>query len=195
LRDDRSGNVLAITAASLIPMMALIGGGVDVSRAYMARTQLQSACDAGVLAGRRAMSKTGDYGNSEKAKANTMFTFNFNPSTFDATNVSYVTEDNDDGQVLGTATATVPTLVMKLFAKRTIDLSVDCMAELQIGNADIMFVLDTTGSMGNSASRAGPPQDHRSGGVRYPHTHPLWLRALFHDGERQGPARKWRHAV
>lgn len=156
LRDDRSGNVLAITAAALVPMMALIGGGVDVSRAYMARTQLQSACDAGVLAGRRAMSKTGNYGSSEKAKANNMFTFNFNPSVFDATNVSYVTQDNDDGQVLGTATATVPTLVMKLFDKQTIDLSVDCMAELQIGNADIMFVLDTTGSMGSSINWGEP---------------------------------------
>ena len=48
LAADRRGNTLAIAAAALLPMMALIGGGVDVSRAYMAKTQLQSACDAGV---------------------------------------------------------------------------------------------------------------------------------------------------
>ncbi|WP_336978094.1 TadE/TadG family type IV pilus assembly protein [Altererythrobacter fulvus] len=156
LAKDRSGNTLVIAAASLLPMTALIGGGVDVSRAYMAKTQLQSACDAGVLAGRRAMSKTGTYGTTEKAKASSMFTFNFNPTSFDATNVSYVTHDNDDGQVLGTATATIPTLVMKVFDMNTVDLSVDCMAELQIGNADIMFVLDTTGSMANSISYGDP---------------------------------------
>ncbi|WP_162225086.1 TadE/TadG family type IV pilus assembly protein [Erythrobacter sp. SG61-1L] len=156
LVEDRAGNTLVIAAASLIPMTALIGGGVDVGRAYMAKTQLQAACDAGVLAGRRAMSKTGSYGTSEKAKANSMFTFNFDPVSFDATNVSYVTHDNDDGQVLGTASARVPTLVMKIFDMRTVDLSVDCMAELQIGNADVMFVLDTTGSMGNSINWGEP---------------------------------------
>lgn len=144
---DNAGNTLAIAAASLIPLMALIGGGVDVSRAYMAKTQLQSACDAGVLAGRKAMSKSGSYGNNEKAKANSMFNFNFNSKALDVKNVAYSTDDNDDGQVLGTATATLPTLVMKIFDRDTVDLQVSCMAELQIGNADIMFVLDTTGSM------------------------------------------------
>jgi len=153
---ESGGNTLAIAAASLLPMAALIGGGVDVSRAYMAKTQLQSACDAGVLAGRRAMSKTGTYGTAEKAKANKMFNFNFDKDSLNVQNVVYATHDNDDGQVLGTATATLPTLVMKVFSMDTVDLDVDCMAELQIGNADIMFVLDTTGSMGNSISYGEP---------------------------------------
>lgn len=156
LLQDRSGNTLVITAAALLPMMALIGGGVDISRAYMAKTQLQSACDAGVLAGRRAMSKTGTYGSTEKSKANGMFNFNFSSASLEATGVTFSSQDNADGQVLGTATATVPTLVMKVFNKRTVALTVNCMAELQIGNADIMFVLDTTGSMGNSISWGEP---------------------------------------
>lgn len=156
LAQDREGNTLAIAAASLLPMMALIGGGVDVSRAYMAKTQLQAACDAGVLAGRRAMSKTGDYGTSEKAKANAMFNFNFDAGSLNVSDVNYSTEDNDDGQVLGTATAKMPTLVMKVFKKDDVDISVECMAELQIGNADVMFVLDTTGSMGNAISSGQP---------------------------------------
>jgi Flp pilus assembly protein TadG len=154
-RDD-AGNTLAIAAASLIPLMALIGGGVDVSRAYMAKTQLQSACDAGVLAGRKALSKSGSYGDNEKAKANSMFNFNFNSNALDVKNVAYTTDDNDDGQVLGTATATLPTLIMKIFDRETVELSVDCMAELQIGNADIMFVLDTTGSMADPINWGEP---------------------------------------
>ena len=153
---DRAGNTLAIAAASLLPLMALIGGGVDVSRAYMAKTQLQSACDAGVLAGRRAMSKSGTYGTTEKVKASRMFNFNFDANALNVRNVVYTTGDNADGQVLGTATATLPTLVMKVFSMNTVDLSVDCMAELQIGNADIMFVLDTTGSMAQSISSGEP---------------------------------------
>ena len=55
LRDNSSGNTLAIVGAALIPLTAMIGSGVDMSRAYMAKTRLQSACDSAALAGRRVM--------------------------------------------------------------------------------------------------------------------------------------------
>lgn len=152
---DSAANTIAIAAASLVPLTALIGGGIDVSRAYMAKTQLQSACDAGVLAGRRAMSKSGEYGSDERAKADAMFDFNFDGTAVDVIDVDFDTDDNEDGQVTGSATATMPTLVMKAFNKETLDLEVDCMAELQIGNADVMFVLDVTHSMGQSIGGSG----------------------------------------
>jgi Flp pilus assembly protein TadG len=150
---DSAGNTIAIVAASTLPMLAMVGGGVDISRAYMTKTQLQSACDAGVLAGRRAMSKTSEYSSAEKAKANAMFNFNLNASGSQAEDVSFTSSDNDDGQVLGSAEATMPTTIMKIFGKTDIDLSVDCMAELQLANVDVMFVLDVTGSMGSPASK------------------------------------------
>lgn len=150
IRKDTSGNVALLSAAAVIPLLALIGGGIDISRGYMAETQLQSACDAGVLAGRRAMSKTGEYTTTEQAKATRMFNFNFNPDSVSASNFTFVTEASESGEVTGTATATIPTIVMSIFNFEKIDLSVDCMAELQIANADVMFVLDTTGSMAGS---------------------------------------------
>src|SRR5947208_1767547 len=55
LRSDDSGNTLAIMAASLIPMVGMVGSAVDISRAYLVKTRLQQACDAGVLAARRTM--------------------------------------------------------------------------------------------------------------------------------------------
>lgn len=150
LLEDRGGNTLAIAAAATLPLMALIGGGVDISRAYMTKTQLQSACDAGVLAGRRAMSKTGSYGDNERAKADAMFNFNFDGKAVEASDIVFQTDDNDEGQVTGTASATMPTAVMKIFGKDTVDLEVGCMAELQLANVDVMFVMDVTGSMGGS---------------------------------------------
>ncbi|MBA4767836.1 MAG: hypothetical protein H2049_09405 [Porphyrobacter sp.] len=36
LLHDNTANTLAIAAASLIPMMAMVGGGIDASRYYMA---------------------------------------------------------------------------------------------------------------------------------------------------------------
>ena len=46
---DARGNTLAIVGAALVPLAGMIGSGVDMSRAYMAKTRLQSACDAAAL--------------------------------------------------------------------------------------------------------------------------------------------------
>jgi Flp pilus assembly protein TadG len=150
LAKDQGGNTLAIAAASLVPLLALVGGGVDIGRAYMARTQLQSACDAAVLAGRRAMSVSGAYGDAEKSRAQRMFDFNFDAGAVSAEDTEFSSEDNELGQVNATASTVMPTVIMAIFGKETIALNVACMAELQIANADVMFVLDTTGSMGGS---------------------------------------------
>lgn len=144
---DQSGNVALISAASLVPILALIGGGLDMSRAYMATTQLQSACDAGTLAGRRAMGKSGAYTAAEKAVARRMFDANFDAATIDASGITFETASNDQGQVTGTASARMPTVIMHMFDTDSLDIKADCMAELQVSNTDVMFVLDTTGSM------------------------------------------------
>jgi len=150
---DRGGNTLPIFAASLIPLLAIVGGGVDASRGYLTKTQLQNACDAGVLAGRRAMAKTGEFADDEQAKASRMFDANFDKAIVDATDVSFVTRAGTEGEVFGIATATIPTVLMKIFGTDSLSFSTECMAELQITNTDVMFVLDTTGSMDGSRIR------------------------------------------
>jgi len=79
LAHNEAGNVLAIVAAAIFPLAGLIGGGIDVSRLYLAKTRLQQACDAGALAGRRSMSgitwTTGANSNEETAK--NFFNLNF----------------------------------------------------------------------------------------------------------------------
>jgi Flp pilus assembly protein TadG len=138
---------MAIAAAAIVLLLAAVGGGIDMSRAYMAKTNLQSACDSGVLAGRKAMAKSGTYDDAAKAKANKMFNFNVKPKTTNSTNVSFTSQSTATGEVTGTASATMPTTVMKIFKFDGFDLSVTCSAELQMASADIVFVLDTTGSM------------------------------------------------
>jgi hypothetical protein len=49
--------------------------------------------------------------------------------------------------VTGTANADVPMTVMKIFGIMTRSLAVTCSAKMEIPNTDVMFVLDTTGSM------------------------------------------------
>lgn len=50
LYHNQAGNTLAIVAAGLLPLLGLIGGGVDMSRIYLTKTRMQQACDAGALA-------------------------------------------------------------------------------------------------------------------------------------------------
>ncbi|TXC69087.1 TadE/TadG family protein [Sphingorhabdus soli] len=169
LARDEGGNTLIITAFLLFPMIGMIGSGVDMSRAYMVKTRLQSACDAGVLAGRKAMGQVGSYNTAAQSKANTMFNFNFNGDGVKVTNTSFTTAANTEGQVNGNASTKLPTLIMKTFGYTNFDLTVTCSAELQIANADIMFVLDTTGSMAwcpNGSSSCNGGSGSRIAGIR-----------------------------
>ena len=56
LARDNRGNTMAIVAGAIIPLTAVIGGGLDIARAHLAQSRLSQACDAAALAGRRAMS-------------------------------------------------------------------------------------------------------------------------------------------
>jgi Flp pilus assembly protein TadG len=149
LRRDEAGNTLIITAALLFPMIAIVGSGVDMSRAYMTKARLQAACDAGVLGARKAM-----ISNSLSADAQTkgtkMFNFNFKNSDYSTNNTVFsMTASPTDGEVTGIASTEMPNILMKIFNFNQFDLSVGCSAELQIANIDTTLILDVTGSMAN----------------------------------------------
>lgn len=147
LARNSSGNVLALVAATLPPILILVGGGVDMSRAYMAQTSLQNACDAGVLAGRRAQAKSGTWGTVEQAKAQKMFDINYQGAAANASSTSLTLSNPSTGVISGVATSTIPTTIMKIFGTNTFTLTANCSAEFQVSNIDVMMVLDTTGSM------------------------------------------------
>ena len=52
---DRGGNTFIIVTAALMPLLAMVGGAVDIGRSYVTETRLQQACDAGVLAARKQL--------------------------------------------------------------------------------------------------------------------------------------------
>lgn len=151
LRRDQRGNVMYLTAGLILPIFATIGSGVDLGQAYMAKARLQQACDAGVLAGRKIMAD-GVYSDTARTAANNMFNFNYPAGIYDSTGVTFNTATRGASEVTGTATATVQTIIMGMFGKEEFNLTVNCAAKLEISNADIMFVLDTTGSMASTNS-------------------------------------------
>lgn len=153
LRRNQGGNVMAMVAAAIIPLAALIGGGLDMSRAYMARARMQQACDAAALAGRRAMT-TSSMTTGNITEARKFFDFNFPQRTFDAApfTPTIQSKPNETTTVQVSASTTLPTTVMKIFGYTTLPLQVTCESRFDIGNTDVMLVLDTTGSMAYSIS-------------------------------------------
>lgn len=154
LTRDTSGNVLALTAMGMILAAALIGGGIDMGRGYRAKSRLQDACDAGVLAGRRAVESTG-YTAAAQQQALNYFNNNFDSVRMEGSDTTFTTSAQEKGNIInGTATTTVKTAIMKMFGFKKFDLSVNCTASMGVGNSDVILVLDTTGSMAGSGISA-----------------------------------------
>lgn len=147
LRRDKRGNTLAMAAASLIPIVGMVGSGLDASRTYLAKTRLQSACDAGALAARKVMDGSGSLNTAATTAGTTFFENNFPTGTYATSNRTFATSLNAAMEVKGIASVRVPMTLMKIFNYNNIDLNVTCSARLDITNTDVMFVLDTTGSM------------------------------------------------
>ena len=162
LARDRKGNTLAIIAASIAPIMAMVGGGVDMGRSYLAQARLQQACDAGVLAARKRLGSeaaiSGDLPENTGLIGQRFFNVNFREGAYNSTDRSFIMTLEEDYAVSGVAEVTVPTTIMRIFGFNEVPIRVNCEAQINFNNTDVMMVLDVTGSMnetnpGDSASR------------------------------------------
>jgi len=158
LARDARGNTLAIVGAALVPLAGMIGSGVDMSRAYMAKTRLQSACDAGALAGRRIMTND-TLTTTVTNEAVRFFNFNFPQQLYNTAAFTPVVTKPASGTIRVTASTTIPTSIMRIFGFTSLPLSVTCDASLNFVNTDIMLVLDTTGSMDNDVNDVATTND------------------------------------
>ncbi|MFA6115004.1 MAG: TadE/TadG family type IV pilus assembly protein [Sphingomonas sp.] len=159
LARDVRGNALAIMAIALVPLAGLVGGGIDISRMYITKTRLQHACDAGALAGRKAMG--GGAWSQSNGMPNTtavqFFDANFAPNSYGTRNLTKAFAESA-GKVTGTASVELQMTLVKVVTKdwAYATLSVTCDAEMRLPNTDIMFVLDNTGSMDQKAVSTDP---------------------------------------
>jgi Flp pilus assembly protein TadG len=151
---DRTANTIVIAAAALVPLLAMVGGGVDASRYYMAAARLQAACDAGALAARRAMTTTAFTAAHNQIALN-FFDQNYTNGMYGTTGRQRSYSADARGVVTGTASAVMPTSIMAAFGFSSFNITATCSADINISNTDIMFVLDVTGSM-NCPDNLGP---------------------------------------
>lgn len=174
LRHDVRGNTLAIMAAAMVPLIGFAGSAIDMGRLYVVKVRLQQACDAGVLAGRKTMtdtSPTTPLDSTASAQAQSFFANNFKAGFYSTTAVSFTptkavngTDSTVANAVTGSATATVPMTLMAFFGQPALKLTVACQAVFDLADTDVMFVLDTTGSM---SCQPSDPANCANGVVSY----------------------------
>lgn len=152
LARDRAGNTAMIIAGALLPLMALVGGGVDAGRLYLIQSRLQQACDAGVLAARKQMGAITNFNAATDTakvvdRGSRLFNVNFSSGTYGSTGRNFAMVIQDDQSIAGTATTTVPMTIMQMFSAQPVAMTATCTAQLNAPNTDIMMALDVTGSM------------------------------------------------
>jgi Flp pilus assembly protein TadG len=159
LMQDQSGNTLALVAAAVFPIIAIVGGAVDIGRGYLVKARLQQACDAGALTVRKAMSNA-VLNDTHRQAGYSYFDFNF-PSgsygTISRTRAYSQPVTNDPvpvplPRIDGTATAVINTTLMRVFGRKTMTIDVACQSEQEVSHADVAMVLDITGSMNGQMS-------------------------------------------
>ena len=151
---DRGGNMIALLAAALFPLLALIGSSIDMGRLYVVQSRLQQAYDAGTLAARKQIAGMPDYkgtsGDDQQTVINRgkmLFNANFPSGLYDARNLVFNIAVNPDLSIRGNASLNEPTTLMAIFGLTSAPLSIACSAQMTVTNTDIMMVLDVTGSM------------------------------------------------
>jgi Flp pilus assembly protein TadG len=148
---DRAGNTMAIVAAAIAPILAMVGGGVDMGRSYLSQSRLQQACDAGVLAARKALGTeaaiTSEIPDRAAELGQRFFNINFRDGSYGTRERGFTMYLEDDYAITGEAEVTVPTTIMKIFGHDTVPIKVGCQAQINFSNTDVMMVLDVTGSM------------------------------------------------
>lgn len=149
---SRSGSIMPMAAMAIFAVAALIGGAIDISRAWKVQTRLQAACDAAVLAGRRGQT-TGGFDASAQTQASAYFWANFDEAAEAARSTAFsATSAEKDNTVIATASSQLPPVMMQIFGFGAFDLSANCTASMGVGNSDVTMVLDTTGSMDSALS-------------------------------------------
>lgn len=135
------GNIAIMFAVSLLPIIASIGLGVDVARAYAVKSRMSAALDAAALA---VGSSTGTTAQLQQVAQN-FFTANYPTGMLGATPTIHLTVNGD--VITATANANVATVFMKAVGVDQMTVDASSTVIRRITGLELAMVLDNTGSM------------------------------------------------
>lgn len=141
LARNRDGNMVIMLAVSLLPIIATIGLGVDVARAYAVRSRMAAALDAAAL----AVGSSSGTDAQLSAVAQKFFDANYPPGVLGAHPSVAVKVTGD--VISASASAVVATVFMKVVGVNEVPIAVDSTVNRQVAGLELAMVLDNTGSM------------------------------------------------
>lgn len=144
---DRRGSIAVFLGLAVIPLVGVIGIGVDTARGFLVRSRLSQALDAAALAGGRVMFE--NYRDQDVAM---YFTSNFPTGYLGATvGTPVITDDGATKEYLTvTAEATLPSTFMRIFGQSTITVRASATINRVNRGMELVLVLDNTYSMNSN---------------------------------------------
>ncbi|WP_443971258.1 TadE/TadG family type IV pilus assembly protein [Sphingobium sp. CR28] len=167
LMRSAKGATLPMMAAGVIPMIAALGGAVDIGRIYITRSQMQAGADAAALAAANAYDNASETDANGRYKQAVAYYLDNVPNGYMGLTTTTGTtpygtsttllkptfsQENGISKTVVTATGSLPMTFMKLFGFQPHQISVTATAEFQPHPLEVMVVLDNTGSMDDSIS-------------------------------------------
>ncbi|MEE8573346.1 MAG: pilus assembly protein TadG-related protein, partial [Gemmatimonadota bacterium] len=138
------GSVMVMVTGGLVILLGVAGLALDSGRAFLVKSQLSRAVDAGVLAGGRAL-RSGRLTARNQALA--VVRANGVEVGKGATSVHVHFGVNADGENTVTVTARrpMPTTLMRLLGREVVDIA--STATAAVPRVDLVLVLDQSGSL------------------------------------------------
>ena len=148
-RRDHRGNVALTFALLAVPLTFMVGMGLDIANATRIKLALQDATDSSAIGLARQASAIADSAIASTAKSYIQASYN---DTTDIT-ITSATIDRDTITATVDARADVPVFFSQLLGKTSIPVSAHAVAKGML--LEIALVLDTSGSMAQSAGSGG----------------------------------------
>ena len=140
---NKSGTFTVIFALLLLPILVVVGSGVDYGRTVNAQSKTQSALDAALLSAALATLRDGE---TRKSIAIRHFNSIIKSSTDTASaTINHFSETN--GTIAATATNNMPTMFMNVAGISSMPYAVDAKIQTNQKDAEVVLVLDFSDSM------------------------------------------------
>ncbi len=141
---DNRGNTAILFAISLVPLLGIVGFGLDYTFASRQKSLLQNSLDGAVLAGAQALAQ----GNSNPSPVVTQYISSALANKVSQTPTVTVSVQNTGvSAVSASATMTIPNTFMRLIGTPNTTVVANSQATFGAGKLEVALVLDVTYSM------------------------------------------------
>jgi Flp pilus assembly protein TadG len=139
---DERGSMLPLFAIVVVAVIGLVGAAIDYGRAFSVRSALQNTVDGAVMA---AASASED-GSDLSAAAQNHFDKSWSKRHNSGTAALTASKDGED-TITAVAQLTLPTTFLNVLGIGSVELRAQAGVKIGMGKAEIVMVLDNTGSM------------------------------------------------